>query len=96
MQGGQEALELPSLIPFLNFQYRAGPHTPKADITANTTKQHLKHAPDRLVISLSLSFSLSEMVRSSPQLVSYVMTKASKFSCFLTFGLFFFFSFFLF
>lgn len=60
MQGGQEALELPNLIPFLNFQYRAGPHTPKADITANTTKQHLKHAPDRLVISLSLPLFLSQ------------------------------------
>ncbi|CAK7338266.1 unnamed protein product [Dovyalis caffra] len=58
MQGGQEeALESENPIVFLNLQYKAGPHTPKAEMTANITKQHLKQAPDLLDISLSLSFS---------------------------------------
>jgi len=60
MQGGQEdALESGNPKVFLNLQYKAGPHTPKAEITANMTKQHLKQAPDLLDISLSLSLSLS-------------------------------------
>ncbi len=58
MQGGQEGFEAPSFILFLNLQYRAGPHTAKADITANTTRQHLKQFPDRLDISLYLCVSL--------------------------------------
>ena len=54
MQGGQEgALESGNPIVFLNLQYKAGPHTPKAEITAKKTKQHLKQVPDLLDISLS-------------------------------------------
>ena len=60
MQGGQEeALESGNPRVFLNLQYKAGPHTPKAEITANMTK-HLKQAPDLLDISLSLSFSYQD------------------------------------
>jgi hypothetical protein len=62
MQGGQEdALESGNPKVFLNLQYKAGPHTPKAEITANMTKQHLKQAPDLLDISLSLSLSPIKM-----------------------------------
>jgi len=54
MQGGQEeVLESGNPIVFLNLQYKAGPHTPKAEITAKKTKQHLKQVPDLLDISLS-------------------------------------------
>lgn len=65
MQRGQEGLEEPPSFKLsFNLQYRAGPHTAKADTTANTTRQHRKHAVDRLDISLfvtcvSLSLSLS-------------------------------------
>lgn len=52
MQGGQEILGSPSLMVFLNLQYKAGPHTANADATANTTKQDLKQAPDRRDIFL--------------------------------------------
>lgn len=55
LQVGQEVLESPNLILFLNLQYKAGPHTPNAETTANTTKQHLKQVADRLDISFSLS-----------------------------------------
>ena len=55
MQGLQAGEAPPKLNPFLNFQYRAGPQTHRADTTANTTKQHLKQVPDRLDISFSLS-----------------------------------------
>ena len=54
MQGGQEeVLESGNPTVFLNLQYKAGPHTPKAEITAKKTKQHLKQVPDLLDISLS-------------------------------------------
>ena len=56
-QGLQAGEVPPKLNPFLNFQYRAGPQTHKADTTANTTKQHLKQVPDRLDIALSLSLT---------------------------------------
>ena len=64
MQRGQEGLvEPPSFKLSFNLQYRAGPHTAKADTTANTTRQQRKHVVDRLDISLcvtcvSLSLSL--------------------------------------
>ena len=87
MQGGQEGFEAPSFILFLNLQYRAGPHTAKADITANTTRQHLKQFPDRLVISLYLCVSLCvclcvrerERQRDPMQ---YWLVNANSFSCF--------------
>lgn len=82
MQGGQEAVVPRSFIPFLNLQYRAGPHTPKADTTANTTKQHLKHAPDRRVISLCTSVSVCEKVEIQKH--NWLVIEVYYFSKFLT------------
>lgn len=44
-------------MPFLSFQYRAGPQTARAETTANTTRQNLKHVPDLLDIFFSRSKS---------------------------------------
>lgn len=52
LQGGQEDLLSPKLTPFLNLQNRAGPHTARAETTANITRQHLTQLPDLLDISL--------------------------------------------
>lgn len=50
LQGGHEDLLPPKLIPFLNLQNRAGPHTAKAETTANITRQYLTQVPDLLDI----------------------------------------------
>lgn len=58
LQGGQEDLLSRKLTPFLNLQNRAGPHTARAETTANITRQHLTQLPDLLDISLTHTISL--------------------------------------
>ena len=50
-QGGQtEVLRVDPAKPLLNFQYRAGPHTTKADTTAKITR-HFMQSPERRAIA---------------------------------------------
>lgn len=62
IQGLQEGTAAAfKLRPFLNFQYKAGPETQRAETTANNTKQHLTQFPDRLVISLNCTMKGSNL-----------------------------------
>lgn len=62
IQGAQEVAESLNLMLFLNLQYKAGPHTHKAETTAKITRQDLTQLPDRRDISLYVCVRVSLFV----------------------------------
>jgi len=68
MQGGQEIEErpCPNIVPFLSFQYRAGPTKHTVNAIANNDRQHLRHIPPDCLEPPSMIFSMIFKLESKP------------------------------